>query len=418
MGLITRRVQRDCERIADIRIKKRMTRRLNIYRRIFLFGLMVGLYSFYFLVAGWQWSGRFMCQSVFVQFGDDWNKEWPHYSSVFTTPSTNMLDRTEGRAVYIDPTNTIKIAYCYGEGAWTISYLMDNHCDNYFIKSTPTYSFDIMDIAHREWFAQTDDLGEVPMDFLSVSCNDCNDALCSEEQGVCVDNKCVCNENRLGLNCEFWDDDEHLCEFMALDRRTKGDIGALSFASVFMRKTYRRLIVTREGYTIEDFYNRPFYISAYTPDRTKIETFIIFSGYRWIMFGLPQEVPRTLTITEFEDLLVETEANEQPLEALKRISRLPGFKALFFSGPTQYETRSHDVDPLTARWVLASISEKENKVTGAYADIDAPVSASFLCTKCDNETNPCLNDGVCGSPNVFATECDCNATGFKSYGGT
>ena len=163
MGFITRKVQKECNRVGELMVQCKQQRRKDWVRRIFVYVLTFGLYVPYVIVAGWQWTGRFMCKSVYVQFGDLYGDQWPYYSGIFKTPGTEFLgDRISGRAVYIsdlDSEEAVQLAYCSKERAWTFSHVAAaDECD-YFIKSSFTETFDVMDVASLTWFAATPDLG-------------------------------------------------------------------------------------------------------------------------------------------------------------------------------------------------------------------------------------------------------------------
>ena len=85
------------------------------------------------------------CFAVFLLW-----QEWPHFSGRFASQSKNALDRREGRVVHTDQSGTIELSYCGGLKAWTFSNATNTNqygnCD-YFIRSSETDSFDIMDVA-------------------------------------------------------------------------------------------------------------------------------------------------------------------------------------------------------------------------------------------------------------------------------
>ena len=106
-----------------------------------------------------------MCQSVYVQFGDLYGDQWPYYSGIFKTHGLEFSsDRISGRAVYLsdldpDSESPVQLAYCSMERAWTFSYVADEDECDYFIKSSATETFDVLDVASLIWFAATPDLG-------------------------------------------------------------------------------------------------------------------------------------------------------------------------------------------------------------------------------------------------------------------
>jgi len=388
MGLINREVQKQCNCVGEITVKTRDKNRQNWMKRVFIVVLGVSLYIPFFIVAGWQWSGRFMCKSVFVQFGDTYGTDWGYYSGVFDNIGLSFEDRTEGRPAYVDSTGTIRLAYCGAQRAWTFSNITrgDGQCQ-YFAKSSETEGYDVMAVAGNTWFAKTPDLGDVPMDWLMVSCNDCSEDMCA---GSCVDNRCVCNNERLGTNCEF--EEEKICATLGLDRRSKGALASLPFASLFVRETYIRLEINDPR--TREMYNRPFYI--HVNDDGFVDVFIIFTGYRWMMYGVPQTDTSEITAEAFITYLKENDPVHRPLRTLENISgpALPFFFPLLFSAPVKYGTQSHDEDPINTVWYLAQLNSSEPLV-GAVPDLTMEISATFLCARCGNTSQPCFNGGLC-----------------------
>jgi len=72
------------------------------------------------------------------------------------------------------------------------------------LRSPNTDSFDIIELAEEvEWFVWK---GLVESEYrVSIECNECEvgqDETCNYN-GVCVDEKCDCNEDHFGIFCEF-----------------------------------------------------------------------------------------------------------------------------------------------------------------------------------------------------------------------
>ena len=250
------------------------------------------------------------------------------------------------------------------------------------------------------------------MDWLVLTCSDCNESLCRPTEGECVENECVCHDGRLGLSCEF--ETKNICPALGLDRRSKGDLATLSFANLFVRKEYKRLEVDVGADTL---YDRPIYVSTdQVGNELFVDLFIIFSGYRWIIYGVPQEETSETLVREFLAFLESNDPVNRPLETLHNISTdaLPYFQPILFSYPVQFGTQGHDVDPSTTRWVLAE-KDPTLRLIGARPSQNQRVPASFLCSRCNNETNACLNDGLCQENRI----CNCTdpVNNFQSYEG-
>ena len=51
--------------------------------------------------------------------------------------------------------SAIKLAYCNSETAWTFSYAQDDDPCKWFIKSSPTKSYDVTKVAGLTWWASS-----------------------------------------------------------------------------------------------------------------------------------------------------------------------------------------------------------------------------------------------------------------------
>jgi len=235
------------------------------------------------------------------------------------------------------------------------------------------------------WFAATDNVGDIPMDWIAVTCNDCNEELCSPDVGQCVDNRCVCDDGFMGLNCEF---EIPACKFIGLDYRSKESLPALPFASLFVENEYVKL----EDANGDRFYDRPIYVSY--NNEGKLDVLIVFSGRRWIILGIPQQEVSNVPITDFLDYLSANDPVNRPLDTMLNITRsITEFQPLFFSTPVDYGTESYQVDPINVRWVLAQ-PDDSLPLLGYRGDDSFDVSAKFICSHCNETSNPCLNDGT------------------------
>lgn len=408
-GLINRNIQIECARVGKITVQTRSRNKTIGHRRLVVMIMTVALYVPYFILAYWKLSGRFMCDSLFVQFGDAYGPEWPYYSGVFNSLGKGYQDRFDGRLIYVDQSDEIQLSYCNGLKAWTFSNRSEtlDPCE-YFIKSSETLGFDIMDIAGDTWYALTPNLGNVPMDWMAVTCADCDELSCDPNVGVCINNQCKCKDGFMGFNCEF---EVPTCEFLGLDQRTKASLPSLPFASLFMENEYVRIFNEDKA---DRFYDRPLYVS-YNEDG-HLDVFIVFTGRRWVIMGIPQDKAYTLEeedpiqITSFLQLLRMNDPVNRPFETLKNVSAtLSNFEPLFFSTPNDYGTPSHRVDPISATWFLAE-QDDSLPVLGYKSDDSRGVTPSFICSHCNDTTNPCQNEGRC---NATSTYCDCT----ESYGG-
>jgi hypothetical protein len=290
---------------------------------------------------------------------------------------------------------SIRLAYCRTERAWCFSYVKDDSCD-YFMKSPDTDNFDLIDVAGNGWLAKTN-TGDVPVGWLAVSCNDCG----NDCQGVCVDNKCECDGQRLGFNCEF---EPPACKYYSLDFRTKGGLANILGARLFLDTEFASLSgygFIPESDPILKMYDRLWYIPNPREDRgnRRVNAFMIFTGRRWVIFSVQADVTAPYTILEFHRL-VRSIANNKDITEVDKLSAVAhsdafaAYKPTFFSTPVDWGTDSYGLDPSEVQWVMP-IREKNSTMLDFVADDNSPISAKLMCSECDEEIRPCFNDGLC-----------------------
>ncbi|CAB9518968.1 Notch ligand involved in the mediation of Notch signaling (By similarity) [Seminavis robusta] len=400
MGLLSRKIQADCLKVGHLVVKSENRNKTRHVRRFTVLLLTVALFIPYWIITGWKWSGSFMCDSLYVQFGDAYGPEWPYYSGRFhAMGGKSITERSNGRVVYLEPTGTLQVGYCPSLPAWTVSNrteVGDDFC-SYMIRSEDTNTFDVVDVATDNWYAATTTVGDVPMDWMAVVCADCNEDLCDPSVGQCVNNQCQCHKGFVGLNCEF---EVPECTFLGLDMRSKGALPSLPFASLFLRNEFVKL---EDDLGLADqFYNHPIYASY--DEVGNINTLILFSGRRWIIMGTPQETTADFFWDVFVDNLVANDVLNHPLENLLNTTRtFSSLTPFFFSGPVDFGTKTHQVDPIQTQWVLA-VQDESLPLLGYRGDDTFDVTFQFICSHCNDTYAPCMNGGTC---NATSTYCDC-----------
>ena len=86
-GLISKRTQEDCHMVAELNrtpMPKEKKEQLKITKRILIVLIAIGLVIPYFMVVSWQFYGKYMCKTVYVQFGDNQFREMSYYTGRFT----------------------------------------------------------------------------------------------------------------------------------------------------------------------------------------------------------------------------------------------------------------------------------------------------------------------------------------------
>ena len=323
----------------------------------------------------WQTSGRFLCQNVYLQFGDVYAPEWAHYSGEFHSQGNKLADRKDSRTYYVDESKTRQLAYCRAEEAWTVSHLSSGPCE-YIFKSSKSSTFDVMEVTDGIWSVKTESAGDVPVDWLKLTCNDCNEQRCKAENGRCskTENKCVCHSaDRIGLNCEL----QPKCDYYNVDSRTTESLASVPGSSLFLKNGFTSL----PNITM---YQRNIYVPLDGPIgyiAQSIDSFILFTGLRWVIYSLDPSQPVDTTTNDFVAFLSENDPSNNPVQTLKNITDFwkGKFSPVFFSTPVGYGA-SFSAEPSGVSWVLAR--ETNSTLLPYSANDDQKIPAELLCSDC------------------------------------
>lgn len=361
------------------------------------------------------------CESMYVQFGDAFAPELSYYSGRFVSEGNSW----SGRPSFLHETGELKMEYSSSDKAWVIKWASEldlpederyreHIVGSHLVKSSETDTYDVTTVADQPWYAHMQ-AGEIPMDWIAITCADCSTDRCWPEHGTCVDNVCECNDHHMGLNCEI-----HAphCEFYALDYRTKAGLEDFRGGSFFLESEYtNNLNFTAADERWEDItiFDRPLYF------HTGSKSILVFSGRRWIMLG-PEE-----NIEEMENdpcFCIFNEFNitkdMTSLKALKTLQNETDFIPLYFSSPMDYGTPSQGVDFRSLTWFVAMKDEPEededtpevilgykSSIFGYVPDAEYPITAKFLCSECHADKG-CHNQGLCYVRDGVGS-CDCQA---------
>ena len=195
----------------------------------------------------------------------------PVFSGIYSYKKNNQNedDKRLGRPVYWDERHGAAFRYCRkgdsgffsfaNTGYWVFNIVLDDvqtidqMCENFISRSPDTKGFDLLQFPGSTWLTKRklSDSVQYEVDFFQLRCADCQDETCN---GKCVDDKCVCENDQYGSNCQFADPP---CPKTDYDRRTKqfGGVG-IDFSSKFslMEKADRSALYS---------YNRPVYYYEY-----------------------------------------------------------------------------------------------------------------------------------------------------------
>ncbi|CAB9505496.1 EGF_like [Seminavis robusta] len=408
MGILSSGIQEDCEKVKNLKqvSPPEFIERRRFCKRVLLILLLIGLIVPYAIVVSWQTNGVYLCNHVYIQFGDAFLPEMAYYSGQFHQQGFGWADRVNDRVVYIDDSEKLKLAYCNSETAWTISWANTLSSCDYIFKSSNTDTFDVAEVDN--WVVKTTTTGDVPVDWLKLVCNDCNPELCNEAYGDCkVDNspgsrlnKCECkSKDRQGLNCEL----SASCLYFSLDARTTDTLAAQPGGYFLAETEFVDLRVVPgfdDGITM--MHHR--YIYAPLDDfedgspvvADNITTFMLFSGRRWVIYTLPEGSSEKLAKDEFMTFLRDNDPANRPVEMLKNISiTYPHFIPLFFSSPVNYGGEEY-IRESGNGWVITQ-PVSNYTVLPREADDNQPLPATYLCSDCSTDPDLCQNNGICDS---------------------
>ena len=278
--------------ISDIRLPNASKRSLRT-RNIAYF-IMTSMYVIAWgILVEQQLSGKFLCNTLLIQFGDEYEPVTSRFSGVFKLTSSRTS--IHGYMVYesntdIAPGSTYAnpvISYCSDEGAWTLSFKYYNETDyspcRWVARSPDTGTFDVTTVPTR-WsvkkeLSETLNNGDLPFLKMKLECLDCETnnnpsrGSCTNGAGYCVDNRCICKEGRFGLSCEYLDPCNELHVYGGEPGFSAHPNGTLSFTNKFL------LVKTPTG-SIVTVKNKPVYSQEI--DRTH-HVLMFFNGLRWVL---------------------------------------------------------------------------------------------------------------------------------------
>jgi hypothetical protein len=330
-----------------------------------------------------------------------------YYSGQFHQQGFGWADREASRVVYVDETNTLKLAYCNPVSAWTISWKSASSPCEYIFRSQDTESFDIVEVAGGSWFVQRA-LGDVPVDWLKLFCNDCNDEICNPEHGSCARddskgstlNKCVCHEaltwnasRPVGLNCELVAD----CHFFAIDTSIDDSLSPIPGASFLKNLEFHDLgldVVNDTSPELEQgmmMHHRPIYgiHDEAMKEETYLNAFMMFTGRRWGLFtallGAEEQGNAAIKREEFIKFLIDNDSANKPIQTLKNISlTYSHFEPRFFTLPMNYGEESYDRwDGIP--WVGTKKAGKHTErdtIISRFPDDNKQLPVRYLCSDC------------------------------------
>jgi len=328
-----------------------------------------------------QWKGKYLCQQIFSQFGDDILPMLGTFTGLFYKHKEKFGGRASYRGTDVsDQEKGPLLAYCEKDTRWTLSLTEDgveakkwDPC-NWQAASSESESFDLLTTTSSPWVIKTPTNRVAPLTHHFLMCYECSqeDDFCGD-QGKCSKagkkfDQCLCNNGYYGLRCEY----SEPCQILHQDGFPKE--GGGQFAS-----TYYRLGGAKA-------YDRPIYTSIGGNESLSDRTdFIVFNGERWIM-SYKYLFPDLKNFTDKEKLAQFFSSK---------------FHGNFTKYTAMYESEPVYIDQVLDADVKASpLSTKWRPSTGLKRDF---VDAESFCVECNNKTSRCLRGVTCLSNGT----CDC-----------
>ena len=261
------------------------------------------------------------------------------------------------------------LAYCTKDSTWTFAFNDDESfdpCDykELLAKSSETKAFDVMEVASETWFSKED----VPLEYIEFLCN-----------GVAVD-RCETIEQTQtdGIWCP------------ALNVPTVDNIDGFVGGTATDFEAQKGL----------DAHKHPIYWGRPLGDESTLNL-ILFTGRRWVLTDTNK---LNISATDIGNMFQSGNfhASDLPKEAVTFLS-------------DAVDSATDTCSPLGLAWHHAKYSEVEDvgirnsKLFFPSPDLTRPVDTRLSCSKCNNQTNPCLFEGVCQSDGRCA--CKNGATG-------
>ena len=357
------------------------------------------------LLSGWSYivhlqnSGWFLTSTIAVQFADEFSPPLGTFTGLYDIRSGIVIN---GRAIYQERDwGDHFFAYCDKESSWTLSnaksFSQIDPC-TYKAKSKETSTFVVSDTFSENWNVVIQDRGTDELEHLWSRIFDCrmNNNICGNH-GKCLQNSgndtnagtiCECDGGWFGLFCNF----RSPCEVIEIDEREEG------FRGTKVWSTKYRTLKFKDN-SLATFMFRPIYVN-------QIEStydILLFTGRRWVLTS-SDRMPELATSRQINDTNSTIPLTEDILAKYITEDFQPttsSWTAEFISESLDFGTPKDAITPIGILWYGA---KKNSEAIGFFSIASSnEQNAPLICTKCDNQTNPCFYDSYC---NVNGT-CEC-----------
>jgi len=383
LGFISDSVQAETKRVMELKVPSRSTS--NVFRRVMLLVVIIALMAGYTYVVICQRSGKFLPQSLRVQFSDDYQPFLPLFSGVYEQTKDDVVNE---RVIYLErQTQLGMFGYCKGSRTWTFSIGDMDPCNNWLACSPETLSFDITSTSPSEWRVLSNTMSgvpgkTVPIPSFTLASNDCyhNDGLCVH--GTCKHNECECEEGKYGLRCEF----DAPCPYLQIDFRTRPfptDFGVIPYTF--------DILVDTEDKPVE-VYHRPVYV--YESDG--FFDVILFQGRRWVLTNSD-----LLNITDADNVVSAEDLAE--FFTTDYVGIYSQTLSYFVTAAMDVDTPQDSFTPEGLEWYRIKTNLDET-IDFNEVDTTQPLMTAMLCAVCDDFQNRCFYDGICNEDGM----CECS----------
>jgi len=362
-GFVYPAIRKQTEAISQYRVVDHAKDTKLTFRIVFFYGVVAVLVVSFFFVKLAQVDGNYICDRVYVQFGDDYNPNLAHYSGIFE-PQDKFTFETRD---YVDALTreSILLAFCDDEQSWTFSYKQqgkdsEEPCKRAFAKSSRTISYDVTTIPTSGWsvrYLGTDEF--VPIDFMEM---------------VCIDDFPSADIGSEGLQQTF---SESPCEELHVDGRSE------NFPQSGNPLAHKFHILKHSNGSSVTAYGCPIYYS----DAVDPANYIVFTGRRWVL----------LNEDGFKGDLSDDMFQRQFLQGVM------DWKPLFLSAAADFNTRSFQPSPAGLNWFPVVNYALGGSVSYGPDYVQTPPSTKLLCSECTDDSS-CLNGGVC---DLESRQCNC-----------
>lgn len=158
-------------------------------RKIALFAIIcVLMVGSWIGIATQQRSGAYLCQTLFVQFGDDMDPSLAAFSGLYDQITVGSVGKflSNTRVRYVDRNSGTGIfAYCPSRRFWSFSHTSATEvawsedydpCEDWQVRSSFTGGYDINSVASEDWIVRNEVSRQAIMDPFLMMCSDCDDA--------------------------------------------------------------------------------------------------------------------------------------------------------------------------------------------------------------------------------------------------